>query len=112
MNLSTLLTTNICVILYERRNYFVRIKGERCAVSNQWYESINFDCIFDIISKELKVHGKLTEILDEYFIFVNIHWKRLENENESQFDSYRNINEEDRLKITIFYSVKFQFLRR
>ena len=50
------------------------------------------------MTKEINVHDNINELLDEYIIFVNGHRKLLENEQDSQFDDYRNTNEEDRLK--------------
>ena len=50
------------------------------------------------MTKELNVHDNIIELLDRYIIFVNGHRKLLENEQDSQFDEYRNTSEEGRLK--------------
>ena len=51
--------------------------------------------MFNIISKELDVNGNIREILDKCFENENKRRKILENESDSQFKAYGNINQED-----------------
>ena len=80
--------------------HFVRqsIKGDRCAALNQYYKSTFSDEVFKIISKELNVNGNICEFLDKYFEYTNKHGKIKENEYDSQFEDYRDINREERTK--------------
>ena len=61
----------------ECMRYFVRqsLKGGRCAVFNQYYESTISDEVFNYISKGLDVNGNICEILDKYFKYENKHEK-------------------------------------
>ena len=50
--------------------------------------------MFINISKELHVIGKICEILDKYIGYENNYRKIKENEYDSQFKEYRDINQE------------------
>ena len=54
-------------------NNFVRkaVKGGRAKAFNQHYKSEISDEVFITISKELNVNGKICEILEKYFDFLN-----------------------------------------
>ena len=79
---------------------FVRqsIKGGRCSDLIQYYESSISDEVFNIISKELDINGKVCEILERCFEYTNKHRKLTKDENDSQFIDYRDNNEEERTK--------------
>ena len=49
--------------------HFVRqsLKGGRCSALNQYYKSSISDQVFNILSQELGVNGKICEILDKMF---------------------------------------------
>ena len=74
---------------------FVRktIKGGRWGSFNQQYKSSISDEVFNITSEDLDVQGNICE---KYFEHTNKHRKIIENENDSQFDDYRDINQEER----------------
>ena len=74
------------------------IKGGRCAASNQNYKTTTSHEVFYIISQELNVQGNICEIIGKYFEFTNKHRKIIEDEYDSQFDVYRDINQEDKEK--------------
>ena len=82
------------------KRYFVRqtMKGRRCAALNQYYNTTISDEVFNITSKELNVNGNLYEILDKYFENENKQRKIIENENDSQFKNYRDINQDEKPK--------------
>ena len=46
------------------------------------------------MSKELGVNSNICEILEKYFEYTKKTWKILENEFDSQFENYRDINQE------------------
>ena len=50
------------------------------------------------MSQELGADGNKSEILDEYFKYTNEHRKIIEYEFDSQFEDYRDKNEEERIK--------------
>ena len=54
--------------------------------------------MLNIVSKELDKIGDICEILDKYFEYVNIQKKIAENEYDSQFEDYRDVNQEERTK--------------
>ena len=66
----------------EFMRHFVRqsIEDGRYAALNQCYKSTFSDEVFNIISKELNVDGKICEILDKYFEYTNKHRKIIEDE--------------------------------
>ena len=80
--------------------HFVRqsIKRGRCSALNQFYKSTTSDEVFNIISIEINVIGKICKILDKYYEYTNKHGKLIENEYDSQFEDYRDINQEVRTK--------------
>ena len=84
----------------EFMRHFVRqsIKGGRCSALNQYYKSAISREVFNIISKELNVNGNdnVCEIVNKYFEHTNEQRKILEDEYDSQFKDYRDIDEEDR----------------
>ena len=79
---------------------FVRksIKAGRCTNCNQYYKSIISDEVFNITSSELSNNGDVCEILDMFFEFMSKHRKIIEDDYESQFEDYRDINQEVRSK--------------
>ena len=82
----------------EFKRHFVRqsIKGGRCLALNQYYKSNNSDEVFNSISKELDINGNVCEILEKYFDYTNKHRKKIENDFNSQFNDYRENDEEAR----------------
>ena len=64
----------------------------------QYYNSTISDEVFKIDSKELNIHGKIGEILDKFFEYTNKHRKTIENQNDSQFEDYGDINQEEKTK--------------
>ena len=91
---------NLYILITIKIRYFVRqsIKGGRCAASNQFYKSTVSDEVFNNISKEFNVIGKISEILDEYFEFENKLRKIIQNEYGSQFKDYRDIIQGEKSK--------------
>ena len=83
----------------EFMRHFVRqsIKGGRCSALNQFYKSAISDEVFIIISKELNVNGNdnVCEIVN-YFEYTNEQRKIIKDEYDSQFNDYRNNNQEKR----------------
>ena len=79
---------------------FVRqsIKGGRCSALNQYYRSNISQEVFNIISKELNVNGKdnVCEFIDKYFEYTNKQRKITEDEYDSKFEDYRDIDVEER----------------
>ena len=85
----------------EFMRHFVRqsIKGGRCSALNQYYKSNISQEVFNIISKELNINDindNVCEIIDKYFEYTNEQRKLLEDEYDSKFNDYRDINEEER----------------
>ena len=84
----------------EFMRHFVRqsINGGRCSALNQHYKSNISQEVFNIISKELNVNGKdnVCEIIDKYFEYTNKQRKILEDEYDSKFKDYRDIDIEER----------------
>ena len=80
--------------------HFVRksIKGGRCSALNQYYKSNISQGVFNIISKELNVNGNdnVCEIIDKYFEYTNEKRKIIEDEYDSKFKDYRDIDVEER----------------
>ena len=46
--------------------------------------------------KDLNVQSNICEVIEKYFENPNKHRKIIENESNSQFDDYRDINQEER----------------
>ena len=88
----------------EFMRHFVRqsIKGGRCSALNQCYKSNISQEVFNIISKELNVNGNdnVCEIMDEYFEYTNKQRKIIEDEYDSKFKDYRDIDVEERTEHT------------
>ena len=85
----------------EFMRYFVRqsIKGGRCSALNQYYKSNISQEVFNIISKELNIddiNDIVCEIIDKYFEYTNEQRNILEDEYDSNFKDYRDIDEEER----------------
>ena len=78
--------------------HFVRqsIKGGRCSALNQNYKSNISKEVFNIISKELNIDDYVCEIIDKYFEYTNERRKIIEDEYDSNFEDYRDIDEEER----------------
>ena len=79
---------------------FVRqsIKGGRCTALNKFCKSAISDEVFNIISKELGVDGIMCESFVNYSDYTIKHRKFIEEEYDSQFDDYREKDEEERTK--------------
>ena len=54
------------------------------------------DEVFNIISQDLNINGNICDILDKFFEYTNKHRKIIEDEYDSQFDDYRDLNQEER----------------
>ena len=57
--------------------------------------------MFNIVSKELNVDnvsGNVCDILEKYFEFLNKHEKEYKKEFDSNYDDYRDINQEEKQK--------------
>ena len=86
----------------EFMRHFVRpsIKGGRCSALNQCYKSNISKEVFNIISKELNIdddnNENVCEIIDIYFEYTNEKRKIIEDEYDSNFKDYRDIDEEER----------------
>ena len=84
----------------EFMRHFVRqsIKGGRCSALNQHYKSNISQEVFNIISKELNVNGNdnVCEIIDKFFEYTNKQRKIIEDEYDSKFKDYRDIDVEER----------------
>ena len=78
--------------------HFVRqsIKGGRCSALNQYYKSNISQEVFNIISKELGVNDNdnVCEIIDKCFEYTNKQRKIIEDEYDSKFKDYRDIDVE------------------
>ena len=81
---------------------FVRqsIKGGRCSALIRQYISNVSDEVFNIIPKELNITGNdsVCEIIKKYFEYTNEQRKIIEDENDSQFEDYRDNDEEERIE--------------
>ena len=85
----------------EFMRHFVRksIKGGRCSALNQYYKSIISQEVFNIISKELNINDikdNVCEIFDKYFEYTNKQRKIIEDKNDSKFNDYRDIDEQEK----------------
>ena len=80
----------------EFMRHFVRqsMKGAHCSALNQFYNSNISDEVVNIISKELDSNGNVCEILEKYFEYTNKQKKTIEDEYDSQFNDYRDNDEE------------------
>ena len=85
--------------IYTYTDLFVRnfvrkaIKGGRCNAFNQHYKSEISGEVFNFISKELNVNGKICDLLEKFFKFLNKYEKQYGKEFDSRYDDYRDINE-------------------
>ena len=90
--------------IYTYTNPFMRnfvrkaIKGGRCNAFNLHYKSEISDEVFNIISKELNVKGKICEILEKNFKFLNKYEEEYEKEFDSKYNDYRDINPKEKEK--------------
>ena len=79
--------------------WFVRqaAYGGRVFAFNQYYKSKISDDIFKIISRELNLDEKANvyDKIEAYMKYKKDHIKIIEEEYESKFDDYRNINEDE-----------------
>ena len=82
----------------EFMRHFVRqsIKGGRSSALNQYYKSNISQEVFNIFSKELNVNGNVCEIIDKYFENTNKQRKIIEDEYDSKFKDYPDIDEKER----------------
>ena len=80
--------------------HFVRqsIKGGRCSALNQYNKSNTSQEVFNIISKELGItdNDNVCEIIDKYFEYTYKQRKIIEEESDSKFKDYRDIDVEER----------------
>ena len=84
----------------EFMRHFVRqsMKGGRCSALNQSYKSTISDEVYNNMSQELSVDGNICEILVKHFEYTNKQRKIKEGEYDSQFNDYRDDDEEERTK--------------
>ena len=77
--------------------WFVRqsIKGGRVCGFNQYYKSKTSDDILKVISKELNFTGNVYDFIEAYMEYKNAHLKIIKDKYESQFDDYRDIDEDE-----------------
>ena len=84
----------------EFMRHFVRqsIKGGHCSALNQYYKSNVSSKVFNIISKGFVVtdNDNVCEITDKYFEYTNEQRKIIEDKYDSQFNDYRDNDEEER----------------
>ena len=81
--------------------HFVRqsIKRGRCSALNQYFKSNISKEVFNIISKELNIdyiNENICGIIDKYFEYTNEKRKLIEDEYDSQFKDYRDIDVEEK----------------
>ena len=88
-------------LIYSYNDEYIRgfvsqnIKVGRCSSFNQKYNfSVSVE-VFNIISTELKGNGNICENLDKFSEITNKHGKILEDEYDSQFEGYRDINKDE-----------------
>ena len=72
------------------------IKGGRCSILNQNYKSTILDEVFNGILKKIDINGNTSEILDKNFEYKIKHRKITGDKNDSLFEDYRDINQEDK----------------
>ena len=89
--------------------HFVRqsIKGGRCSALNQYFKSTFSDQVFNIMSQKLGVDCNICEILDKYLEYKNKHRKLLEDDYDSQYKDYRDIDQEERMIMNKVYVETF-----
>ena len=91
--------------IYTYSNPFMRnfvrqsLKEGRCTVFNQYHKSTISDGVFNVISREIDVNGNICEILYKNFEYTSKHRKVIEDEYGSQFDDYRDNDEEQVTKL-------------
>ena len=81
--------------------WFVRqsIKGGgRVCAFNQYYKSDHYNDIKRILSKKLGVKGNIYDINEEFLRYKKKHYEIFEKEYESQFNDYRDEDEEEKEK--------------
>ena len=78
--------------------WFIRnsIKGGRCCAFNQYYKSEISNKIFKTISEEFNVNGNICDIINVYIKYVNKIKKDIEEEYNSQFEDYRDIDQDEK----------------
>ena len=78
--------------------WFVRqaAYGGRVCAFHQYYQSNICDDILNIISKELNVRGNIHNKVEAYMNYKKEHFKIFEKEYESQFNDFRDENEEEK----------------
>ena len=67
--------------------------------------------MFNIISKQLDTNGNVCEILEKYFEYTNKHRKTIENEYDSQFNDYRDNDEEEEPNILTKNLINYQYTK-
>ena len=67
--------------------------------------------MFNIISKQLDTNGNVCEILEKYFEYTNKHRKTIENEYDSQFNDYRDNDEEEEPNILTKNLKNYQYTK-
>ena len=75
------------------------IKGGRCSALTQYYKSNISKKVFNVISKELNIddnNENVCGIIDKYLEYTNDKRKIIEDEYDSNFKDYRDIDEEER----------------
>ena len=89
-------------VIYTYNDEFMRhferqsIKRGRCSALNQDYKSNFSEEVFNIISKEIDNSGNVCEILEKYFEYTIKHRKIIKDEQDSQFNDFRDNDEQGR----------------
>ena len=80
--------------------WFVRqsIRGGGVGNFNQYFKSKICDDVLKILSEELNVRGNVYDIIEAYMKYKNLHLKINKEEHESNFNDYRDIDEEEMKK--------------
>ena len=98
---------NTCTDPYMRSFVRQTTKGGRCNAFNQHYKSEISDEVFNNISKWLNVNGKICDLLEKYFEFLNKYEKQYAKEVDKKYDDYRDINQKEK---TDFINKKLNML--
>ena len=92
---------------------FVRnsIKGGRCNVFNQHYESESNDEVFNIISRDLNDNGDIWDLPEKYFEPSNKNVILYAKEFDSKYEDYRDINQKQKtdyitINLTFYLFIK------
>ena len=80
------------------RNFVRRsVKGGRYNAFNQHCISATTDEVFNTNSKELNVNGKICDLLEKYFEFLNKYEKLYAKEFNSKYEENRDIDQKENI---------------